>query len=168
MTDTQQPVRVRQNGGDHDVNGEASSQQADNTGASSTKDLRDRGLSNPMNLVPEEHSSKANLANGINGHSTTHNNDSAKTDRFDPNFTQNVINATGSKASPRIRKVMASLIRHIHDFARENEITVDEWMKGVEMVYCLMLFLCFLLQFLSNLSLLPSDQRSGTDVYRCP
>ena len=149
MTDTQQPVRVRQNGGDHEVKGAASSQQTDNISASSTKDLRDRSLSNPMNLVPEEHSSKANLANGVNGDSTTHNKDSAKTHRFDPNFTENVINATGSKASPRIRKVIASLIQHIHDFARENEITVDEWMKGVEMVFCLMSFFsAFLIQFL--------------------
>jgi len=54
--------------------------------------------------------------------------------RFDPNFTANVINATGPKASPRMRKVMASMIKHIHDFARENEITVDEWMQGVEMI----------------------------------
>ena len=151
MTDTQQPVRVRQNGGDHDLNGASSSQQTDNTNASSTKHLRDRGLSSPMNLVPEEHSSKADLANGINGDSRTHNNhnkDSAKTDRFDPNFTENVINATGSKASPRIRKVMASLIQHIHDFARENEITVEEWTKGVEMVFSLMFcFSAFLIKF---------------------
>ena len=167
MTDRQQPLKVRQNGGDHNVNGEISSQQADNTGQSSTNDLRDRCVSNPMNLVPEEHSSNANLANGINGDSTTHNKSSAKTDRFDPNFTQNVINATGSKASPRIRKVMASLIQHIHDFARENEITVDEWMKGVEMVFT-SCFSCVFFSSLSNRSLLPSDQRSGTDVYRCP
>ena len=56
-----------------------------------------------------------------------------ETHRFDPDFTQSVINATGPKASPRMRKVMASLIRHVHDFARENEITVDEYMAGIEM-----------------------------------
>jgi catechol 1,2-dioxygenase len=54
--------------------------------------------------------------------------------KLDPNFTQNVISATGLRASPRMRKVMASLIQHLHDFARENEITVDEWMAGVELV----------------------------------
>lgn len=53
---------------------------------------------------------------------------------YDPTFTQNVINAIGPKATPRMRKVMASMIQHIHDFARENEITVDEWMAGVELV----------------------------------
>lgn len=62
--------------------------------------------------------------------------------RFDPAFTQSVINATGPKASPRMRKVMASLIRHVHDFARENEITVDEWMAGVEMVCSVTSFHC--------------------------
>lgn len=58
----------------------------------------------------------------------------ATTSRFDPEFTQKVIEATGPKATPRTRKVMASLIRHVHDFARENELTVDEWMAGVEMM----------------------------------
>jgi len=54
--------------------------------------------------------------------------------RYDPTFTQRVIDATGPKASPRMRQVMSSLIRHVHDFARENEITVDEWMEGVELL----------------------------------
>ena len=54
--------------------------------------------------------------------------------RFDPNFTKHVIEATGPKATPRMRKVMGSLIQHVHDFARENEITVDEWMAAVNMM----------------------------------
>lgn len=29
---------------------------------------------------------------------------------------------------------MSSLIQHLHDFARENEITVEEWMAGVTLV----------------------------------
>jgi hypothetical protein len=56
------------------------------------------------------------------------------THKFDPNFTQLVINATGPKATPRIRKVMAGLIRHLHDFCREEEITVDEWMAAMNFV----------------------------------
>jgi catechol 1,2-dioxygenase len=55
-------------------------------------------------------------------------------DRFDPNFTQTVINAMGPKTNPRLRQVMTSLIRHVHDFARETELTVDEWMAGVELM----------------------------------
>ncbi|PSR97680.1 hydroxyquinol 1,2-dioxygenase [Coniella lustricola] len=57
-----------------------------------------------------------------------------KKHQYDPVFTDSVIAATGPKASPRMRQVMASLIRHVHDFARENDITVAEWMQGVEML----------------------------------
>ncbi|MCJ1317443.1 hypothetical protein MMC15_002768 [Xylographa vitiligo] len=52
--------------------------------------------------------------------------------KFDPNFTQNVINAIGPKTSPRAREVLSALIRHVHDFTRETELTVDEWMMGVQ------------------------------------
>lgn len=58
----------------------------------------------------------------------------AATHKFNPHFTQAVINATGPNASPRVRKITASFIQHLHDFARENEITVDEWMAGLELV----------------------------------
>ncbi|KAF7885280.1 uncharacterized protein EAF01_011345 [Botrytis porri] len=54
--------------------------------------------------------------------------------KFDPNFTQNVIDAMGPKTSPRMREVMSCLIKHVHDFAREVELTVDEWMLGVELL----------------------------------
>ncbi|KAF2634890.1 aromatic compound dioxygenase [Massarina eburnea CBS 473.64] len=54
--------------------------------------------------------------------------------KFDPNFTDAVINATGPKATPRVRQLTSGLIRHLHDFARENELTVDEWMAGVELM----------------------------------
>ena len=53
---------------------------------------------------------------------------------FDPDFTQNVINATGPKTHPRMRQVISSLIQHVHDFARENEITLEEFFAAVEMV----------------------------------
>lgn len=53
---------------------------------------------------------------------------------YDPKFTQNVINAMGPKTTPRMREVMTSLITHIHDFARETHLTVDEWMAGVELI----------------------------------
>ncbi|EON62787.1 hypothetical protein W97_02012 [Coniosporium apollinis CBS 100218] len=60
---------------------------------------------------------------------TTSNSTKAK---FDPNFTQHCIDIIGPKATPRTREVMSALFRHIHDFAREVELTVDEWMMGVE------------------------------------
>ncbi|KAB8260333.1 Intradiol ring-cleavage dioxygenase [Aspergillus pseudonomiae] len=56
------------------------------------------------------------------------------THRFDPNFTDKVINAMGPKIPPRLRQLMTGLVRHVHDFARENELTVDEWMAGVELL----------------------------------
>jgi len=58
----------------------------------------------------------------------------SKEHKFNPHFTQSVINATGPKATPRVRKLTTSLIQHLHDFARENELTVDEWMSGLELV----------------------------------
>ncbi|KAI9928882.1 hypothetical protein MW887_002105 [Aspergillus wentii] len=54
--------------------------------------------------------------------------------RFDPNFTNNVVSAMGPKTSPRLRQLMTGLIHHVHDFARENELTVDEWMQGVQLL----------------------------------
>jgi catechol 1,2-dioxygenase len=52
--------------------------------------------------------------------------------RFDPNFTQHCIDTIGPNVSPRNRLVFSALINHIHDFAREVELTVDEWMMGVQ------------------------------------
>ena len=52
--------------------------------------------------------------------------------RFDPNFTQNVVDTIGPKTSPRTREVLSALIRHVHDFAREVELSTDEWMMGVQ------------------------------------
>ncbi|MCJ1479315.1 hypothetical protein MMC13_008000 [Lambiella insularis] len=54
--------------------------------------------------------------------------------RFDPKFTQNVINAIGPKTTPRNREVLSALIRHIHDFTREVELTTEEWMLGVNFI----------------------------------
>ncbi|KAI9881116.1 MAG: hypothetical protein M1830_008274 [Pleopsidium flavum] len=92
----------------------------------------------PLTLVPVETSVAADRTNGTSNERTYGTAKHTETDpsnhKFDPDFTKNVINTTGPKASPRIRKVIASLIQHVHDFARENEITVDEWMAGVEMI----------------------------------
>jgi catechol 1,2-dioxygenase len=57
-----------------------------------------------------------------------------KASRFDPNFTQHVIDTIGPKTDARSREVLGALIRHLHDFAREIELTVDEWMLGVRFV----------------------------------
>jgi len=76
----------------------------------------------------------------MSGHGTQHITENAAFEpdpsqhKFDPNFTQHVIDSMGPKTSPRMRQVMTGLIKHVHDFAREVELTVDEWMAGVEMI----------------------------------
>ncbi|KAJ2993802.1 hypothetical protein NUW58_g1736 [Xylaria curta] len=46
----------------------------------------------------------------------------------------NVIAATGQHANPRLKQIMPALLRHMHDFAREVDLTVAEWVAGVEML----------------------------------
>ena len=53
---------------------------------------------------------------------------------YDLTLTDKVIAATGPNAHPRLAQIMPSLIRHLHDFAREVDLTVDEWTAGVELV----------------------------------
>ncbi|KAF2758033.1 aromatic compound dioxygenase [Pseudovirgaria hyperparasitica] len=65
---------------------------------------------------------------------TNSTNGASKQHKFDPNFTQSVIDATGPKTSPRMRQVISSMIQHMHDFVRENEITMDEWMAGIDFI----------------------------------
>jgi catechol 1,2-dioxygenase len=60
---------------------------------------------------------------------------------YDPELTEQVIAATGPKAHPRLAQIMPSLIRHLHDFAREVDLTVDEWAAGVQMVSVSLLIL---------------------------
>lgn len=38
----------------------------------------------------------------------------------------------GEGASPRIRQVMSSLVRHLHEFAKEVELTQQEWEAAVD------------------------------------
>lgn len=54
--------------------------------------------------------------------------------KYDLTLTDKVIAATGPNALPRLAQIMPSLIRHLHDFAREVDLTVDEWTAGVELV----------------------------------
>lgn len=66
----------------------------------------------------------------IGNNMTSHNMGAA----LDADFTNNVVEAMGPNTSPRLREVMAALIRHVHDFAREVELTTDEWMAGVRLI----------------------------------
>ena len=40
----------------------------------------------------------------------------------------------GETTSPRLRVVMESLVRHLHDFARETELTHEEWQVGLNVL----------------------------------
>ena len=51
---------------------------------------------------------------------------------MDQAFTDTVINAMGPNASPRMRRILGSLIQHLHDFIRANSVTTEEWMQGVK------------------------------------
>lgn len=51
--------------------------------------------------------------------------------RLDPNFTKHVVDTIGPNCTPRNRLVLGALIRHLHEFAREVGLTIDEWMLGV-------------------------------------
>lgn len=46
-------------------------------------------------------------------------------------FTQKVVEAMGPNTTPRAREIMSSLIKHLHEFAIETQLTTDEWMLGV-------------------------------------
>lgn len=54
--------------------------------------------------------------------------------QHDVTFTEKVIAATGPNANRRLVQVMPSLVRHLHAFAREVNLTVAEWMAAVEFV----------------------------------
>lgn len=51
---------------------------------------------------------------------------------YDPNFTRHVIETCGPKTSPRMLQIFSSLTKHIHDFAREVDLTPEEWLAGVK------------------------------------
>ncbi|ROT36643.1 chlorocatechol 1,2-dioxygenase [Sodiomyces alkalinus F11] len=67
--------------------------------------------------------------NGQNGASQPQ-----KAERFDPTFTQHVIDTMGPNVTPRNRQLFTALFKHLHDFAREVELSVDEWMAAVHFV----------------------------------
>src|SRR5919204_6858489 len=48
------------------------------------------------------------------------------------NITDEVVRRFKHVPSPRLREVMTSLVRHLHEFAREVHLTEDEWFQGIE------------------------------------
>ncbi|RYP80083.1 hypothetical protein DL769_002657 [Monosporascus sp. CRB-8-3] len=72
-------------------------------------------------------------ATATNGHARKAKQHEDRKPEYDPRFTDRVIAATGPGAHPRLAQIMPSLVRHLHDFAREVDLTVDEWAAGVEL-----------------------------------
>jgi protocatechuate 3,4-dioxygenase beta subunit len=52
-------------------------------------------------------------------------------DLTEHSVTQAVIDQMATAADPRLRTVMESLVRHLHDFAREVRLRPDEWLKTI-------------------------------------
>lgn len=70
----------------------------------------------------------------MNGNTNPNQQNGQPDSKYDPDFTNHVIQSMGPNTNPRLKTVMTSLIRHVHDFAREVDLTVDEWMAGVQMI----------------------------------
>ena len=47
------------------------------------------------------------------------------------NITDVFMGYLSKDTDPRIREIMGSLVRHLHDFARETNLTHDEWRTGI-------------------------------------
>jgi hydroxyquinol 1,2-dioxygenase len=45
--------------------------------------------------------------------------------------TDDVLAQMATTTDPRLRQVMASLVRHLHDFARDVKLTPDEWLTAI-------------------------------------
>src|ERR1700757_664471 len=43
-----------------------------------------------------------------------------------------VIESFGADTDPRLREILTSLVRHLHAFAREVELTIPEWEKAID------------------------------------
>lgn len=48
------------------------------------------------------------------------------------NITDVFMNYLGPGTDPRLKEILKSLVTHLHAFARETNLTHDEWRKGVE------------------------------------
>src|SRR5947209_4149756 len=47
-------------------------------------------------------------------------------------ITQNVLDSMAQAPDPRLKKVMTSLVSHLHAFIREVELTQEEWALGIQ------------------------------------
>ncbi|KXJ94346.1 Intradiol ring-cleavage dioxygenase [Microdochium bolleyi] len=76
--------------------------------------------------------SKSNNGSGNGGKGIDDSKQQQQPPAYDPNFTAQVIAATGPEAHPRMAEIMPSLLHHLHDFAREVNLTAAEWAAAVD------------------------------------
>ena len=50
------------------------------------------------------------------------------------NITDTFLNYFGEDTDPRLKTIMESLAKHLHAFARETNLTHEEWQKGLDVV----------------------------------
>ena len=46
-------------------------------------------------------------------------------------ITDAALEQMASTPNPRLKQIMAALVRHLHDFAREVDLTPEEWLEGI-------------------------------------
>ena len=51
---------------------------------------------------------------------------------LDPAWTNMVVSSMGPDVPKRLRDILAALIKHIHQFTKETNLTIDEWHAGME------------------------------------
>src|ERR1700722_18770116 len=47
-------------------------------------------------------------------------------------ITEAALEQMASTPNPRLKEIMAVLTRHLHDFAREVDLTPEEWLEGIK------------------------------------
>ena len=53
-------------------------------------------------------------------------------DFTESNLTDAVLGRLDGASDPRFKKIMSSLVRHLHDFVRDVELTEDEWFEAIK------------------------------------
>ena len=47
-------------------------------------------------------------------------------------ITEAALDQMASTPNPRLKEIMAGLTRHLHEFAREVDLTPDEWLESIK------------------------------------
>src|SRR5438309_1310736 len=47
-------------------------------------------------------------------------------------ITEAAVEQFNATPDPRLRQIMTALVRHLHEFAREVDLTEEEWFQGIE------------------------------------